>query len=96
MFTLACEQVLNFLGKEMSANQNAHTTFSHVKNIVRPIKALIRLFSHVKNIVCSEIRILFQPNTSRKSLYSYIIKLNISKKNTVTKILPKKLYSDFK
>ena len=27
MFTLACEQVLNFLGKKMSANQNAHTTF---------------------------------------------------------------------
>ena len=27
MFTLACEQVLNFLGKKMSANQNADTTF---------------------------------------------------------------------
>ena len=27
MFTLACEQVLNFFGKKMSANQNAHTTF---------------------------------------------------------------------
>ena len=27
MLTLACEQVLNFLGKKMSANQNAHTTF---------------------------------------------------------------------
>ena len=27
MFTLACEQVLIFLGKKMSANQNAHTTF---------------------------------------------------------------------
>ena len=27
MFTLACEYVLNFLGKKMSANQNAHTTF---------------------------------------------------------------------
>ena len=25
----------------------------------------------MKNIVCSEIRILFQSNTSRKSLYSY-------------------------
>ena len=25
----------------------------------------------MKNIVCSEIRILFQPNTTRKSLYSY-------------------------
>ena len=41
------------------------------KNIVQPIKTLIRLFSHVKNKVCSEIRILFRPNTTRKSLYSY-------------------------
>ena len=57
----------------MSANQNAHTTtfLSHVKKIVQPIKTLIRQISHVKNIVCSEIRILFQPNTTRKSLYSY-------------------------
>ena len=72
MFTLACEQVLNFLGKKMAANQNGHTTFfTCEKNIVQPIKTLIRQISHVKNIVCSEIRILFQPNTTRKSLYSY-------------------------
>ena len=56
----------------MSANQNAHTTFFTCEKIsynqLQPIKTQI---SHVKNIVCSEIRILFQPNTSRKSLYSY-------------------------
>ena len=53
----------------------------------QPIKTVIRLFftceknrttnqnAHVKNIVCSEIRILSQPNTTRtvvKSLYSHI------------------------
>ena len=54
MFTLACEQALNFWVRKC-----------------QPIKTLIRLFSHVKNIVCSEIRVLFQPNTTRKSPYSY-------------------------
>ena len=61
-----------FLGKKMSANQNAHATFfSHVKKIVQTIKMLIRQIQHVKNIVCSEIRNLFQPKTTRKSLCSY-------------------------
>ena len=34
MFTLACEQVLNFLGKKLSANQNAHTTFFTCEKIL--------------------------------------------------------------
>ena len=72
MFTLACEQVLHFLGKKISANQKrSYDVFHMWKNIVQPIKTLIRQISRVKNIVCSELRILFQPNTTRKSLYSY-------------------------
>ena len=55
----------------MSANQNAHTTFFTCEKIsYNQSKRLYDFFSHV-NIVCSEIRILFQPNTPRKSLYSY-------------------------
>ena len=41
------------------------------KNILQPIKTLIRQISHVKNILSSEIRILFQPNTTHQSLCSY-------------------------
>ena len=71
MFTLACKQVLHFRVRKCQPIKTFTRLFSHVKKIVRPIKTLIRQISHVKNIVCSEIRILFQPNTTRKSLYSY-------------------------
>ena len=68
MLTLACEKVLHFW---LRKRQLSIRLFSHVKKIVQSIKTLVRQISHVKNIVCSEIRILFQPNTTRKSLYSY-------------------------
>ena len=56
----------------MLANQNADTiNFTSEKNIVRPIKTLIRQISLVKNIVCGKIRILFHRFIARKSLYSY-------------------------
>ena len=71
MFTLACEQAFNFWVRKCQPIKTLIRLFSHVKNVVQPIKTLIRLFSHVKNIVCSEIRVLFQPNTTRKSPYSY-------------------------
>ena len=56
---------------KMSANQNAHATFFTCEKIVQPIKTLLRQISHVKNIVCNEMLILFQPNTTRQSLYKH-------------------------
>ena len=71
MFTLACKQVLHFRVRKCQPVKTFIRLSSHVKKIVRPIKTLIRQISHVKNIVCSETRILFQPGTTHKSLYSY-------------------------
>ena len=48
---------ISFLPKNTTMRfiQNAHTTFfTCEKNIVQPIKTLIRQTSHVKNIMCSE------------------------------------------
>ena len=71
MFTLACEHVLHFWVRKSKPVKPLIQLFSHVKEIVQPIKTLMRQISHVKNIVWSEIGILFQPNTTRKSPYSY-------------------------
>ena len=71
MFTLAGEQVLYFWGRKCQPIKMITRLLSHVKKIVQPAKTLTRQISHVENIVCSEIRIIFQPNTTRKSLYLY-------------------------
>ena len=68
MFTLACEQVLHFYVKNVSQSKRSYDSFFTCEKIVRPIKTLIRQISHVKNIVFSEVRIIFQPNTTHKSL----------------------------
>ena len=66
LFTLACKQVLHFWVRKCQPIKTPIRLFSHVKNIVQPIKTFRRQISHVKNTVPSEIRILFQPNTTRK------------------------------
>ena len=72
MFTLACEQVFHFCVRKCQPIKTLIRRFyTCEKNRTNQSKRSYDVFSHVKNKGYSEIRILFQPNTTRKSLHSY-------------------------